>query len=110
MLEYILVSDRGALGNIITTIDKFYYDEDYLLHFDIKIFSKEAYDYFSFPRKLNCYAYQLATGDSRPLGIMCITATRKSEFSWFTFDHDYSTIGVMGIAMPVGVLKADVFY
>jgi hypothetical protein len=110
MIECMLASDSGVTGNVVTVLYKVYYDHDYISYFDIRIFSKEIYEYYEKPRKLNSYLYQLKSGARIDLGLTVIVATQKPKYNWALLDYSYNTFGVPGIATPIGAIDAKIFY
>lgn len=110
MTEYVLVSDAGPDGLTTLGLHKVYYDEDYIKHFDVRIFSKELYEYYKQPRKLNSYLYHRTTSAKIDLGITVIVATELPTYVWYICDYSYNLFGVPGIAMPIGAIDAKIFH
>lgn len=106
MTEYVLISDAGPEGSITVGLHKIYYDEDYIKYFEIRTFSKEIYEFYKQPKKLNSYLYHVKYSDKIDLGLTVIVTTRKPSYIWYIGDYSYNLFGVPGIAMPVGAIDA----
>jgi hypothetical protein len=109
LTDWMLISDSGNKGPIATVVDKVFDDGSYIKHFNIRMCSKETYELYKTPQKFNSYLLNLSNAGTIPLGVTVIVASEEDQFNWLFLSHNYDTIGVRGIAVPVGAINANIF-